>query len=234
MNGNGHIFISYSSIDTEYVEQITKAMDDARLTYWKAPESIPTGSNYAKEIPQAIKDCEIFLLVYSNSSRQSIWVEKEIDMAVCCRKKILPVNIDGTSLNDMFRFYLNNVQMFSAVISNNQIINMHTIIKEILNNTAGAEKMEVFRNDAPKRMVDKRSNALRMNRIPINCEYCGGDVKLKSLGVYECELCGKENYDDYYKVRSYIEKYGPAPAMVISKHTGVPRASIEGFKNDER
>lgn len=243
MSENKHVFISYSSKDVEYVNQITEAMERAGIAYWKAPNNIPTGSNYAKEIPKAIRECSLFLLVYSNNAQNSIWVEKELDTAICERKEIFPVRIDDVDFNDLFKFYLNNVQLFNATQKEGTITNVEVIIKKIVElgkfkqvelKSAGVkEKIQVFVDGGSKhRSVDKRSNALRMNKIPLECEFCGGDIELKSIGVYVCEKCGKENYDDFYKVRNYIETYGPAPALVISKYTGVSRASIEYFKSN--
>ncbi len=242
MSENGYVFISYSSKDLDYVTQITNALEQAGIRYWKAPNNIPAGSNYAKEIPKAIKECSVFLLVFSVNSQKSIWVEKEIDRAICEQKEILPIRIDDVEFNDLFKFYLNNVQMLNVAKKSGVITNLDVIVEKT-NSSLKFEKsrsikseinerMEVFaEGGARKKSVDKRSNALRMNKIPLECEYCGGSVELKSIGVYVCNKCGKENYDDYYKVRKYIETYGPAPAIVISRHTGVSRASIESFKN---
>lgn len=76
-------------------------------------EMIPAGSNYAREIPRAIAQCQVFLLVISSYSQESIWVEKEIDCAINDRKTIVPLKLTEDDLSDMFRFYLNNVQTIS-------------------------------------------------------------------------------------------------------------------------
>ena len=107
------VFISYSSRDSEFVKRIIKQLDQIGVSYWKAPEMIPAGSSYAREIPKAIQQCSLFLLVLSPTSQDSIWVEKEIDNAICNRKTIIPFEIREVVLNDTFRFYLNNVQMIS-------------------------------------------------------------------------------------------------------------------------
>ena len=108
-----YVFISYSSKDELAVERLTEIMEEMNVAYWKAPQMIPAGSNYAREIPRAISECEVFLLVLSKRAQESIWVEKEIDSAVCNRKNIIPFQIDEAPLNEMFRFYLNNVQTIS-------------------------------------------------------------------------------------------------------------------------
>ncbi len=249
MSENRHVFISYSSKDIDYVMQLVRAMEASNIPYWRAPDRIPAGSNYAKEIPRAIRECSLFLLVYSRNSQESIWVEKELDTAVCCKKKILPVVIDDCEFNELFRFYLNNVQMFRADIGQKQILNVKAIVEAVRNITQNINEEKVVSENVRKesvvkenvnvleegtvrrRSVDKRSNALRINRIPLECEYCGGGVQLKSIGVYVCVKCGRENYDDFNKVRNYLEQHGPAPAVIIAKHTGVSRASIEHFIN---
>lgn len=105
------VFISYSSRDIKTVNKLVDAIRAQSLDYWKAPEMIPTGSNYAREIPKALKNCGAVLLVISANSQSSIWVEKEMDMAINCHKPIVPIVIDETPLSDTYLFYLNNVQM---------------------------------------------------------------------------------------------------------------------------
>lgn len=104
------VFISYSSKDARIVNKIIQRLTDEGISYWKAPEMIPAGSNYAREIPRAIETCKVFVLMISESSQESIWVEKEIDCAINARKTIVPLNLTGAPLCEMFRFYLNNVQ----------------------------------------------------------------------------------------------------------------------------
>ncbi len=104
------VFISYSSKDTQIIKKIIKQLTEAGIRYWKAPEMIPAGSNYAREIPRAIEKCGVFVLMISESSQDSIWVEKEIDCAINARKTIVPLNLTGAPMSEMFRFYLNNVQ----------------------------------------------------------------------------------------------------------------------------
>lgn len=62
------VFISYSSIDDLEVNNITNAFDSVGIDYWRAPERIGLGSNYAKEIPQGINNCKVFLIVLSSAS----------------------------------------------------------------------------------------------------------------------------------------------------------------------
>lgn len=105
------VFISYSSKNKELVHKIVRVLEHIGVSYWKAPDMIPVGSNYAREIPRAIRECDLFLLILSKESQESVWVEKEVDSAICYKKNIVPFKIDDTPMNDTFSFYLNNVQM---------------------------------------------------------------------------------------------------------------------------
>lgn len=133
------VFISYSSKDTQTIKKIVQSLVDDGITYWKAPEMIPAGSNYAREIPRAIEKCKVFLLVLSESSQDSIWVEKEIDCAINHRKTIVPLNLTGAPLSEMFRFYLNNVQ--TIAYNENEELAMEQLL-ERLHGLLGSEKKE--------------------------------------------------------------------------------------------
>lgn len=223
MKDNGYVFVSYSSQNQTIVNQIVNELIYREIKYWKAPEMIAAGSNYAREIPEAIKNCEYFLLILSKEAQSSIWVEKEIDMAICHRKQIIPIQIDNVALNDMFKFYLNNVQFI--YFPDNPKAAMNIMLGRIL------DKDTVRTFYTPKE--DARLNALRYNKIPYECEYCKGDLVMVSLGTYQCVACGRNNYDDYRKIRNYIEKHGATPAAVIARNTKVKLKTIEQLFAEE-
>ena len=79
-----------------------------------APDSIPPGSNYAKEIPNGIRNCNVFLLILSKEAQTSIWVSREIEQALNARKTIIPFQIEAFNLN--VNFYLSQVQRVSAYL----------------------------------------------------------------------------------------------------------------------
>ena len=268
------VFISYSSRDTEFVKRIIKQLDRIGVSYWKAPEMIPAGSSYAREIPKAIQQCSVFLLVLSPTSQDSIWVEKEIDNAICNRKTIIPFEIREVVLNDTFRFYLNNVQMISfarnpdtafeqlrsqifqmlpelqkpgncAVDGTNEMIHRNRETVSTAHRETQNKLQQPEEGDPKKRVLSmaavpgksrngRNSNALRMNRIPPACQYCGcKDLQNVTIGTYRCVRCGRDNYDDFQTIRNYLEKAGATSATVIERETGVPRRIIEYFFRDE-
>lgn len=108
------IFISYSSNDLPQAETVRNVLEKNGLSCWMAPRDIPGGSNYTKEIPIAIRNCKIFVLILSKSAQNSHWVLKELDSAVNCGKVILPFMLEDCALNDEFNFLLTGAQRYSA------------------------------------------------------------------------------------------------------------------------
>ena len=108
------VFISYSTVDTVQAETVRNVLEKNGLSCWMAPRDIPGGSNYTKEIPIAIRNCKVFLLILSKNAQNSHWVLKELDSAVNCAKVILPFMLEDCTLNDEFNFLLTGAQRYAA------------------------------------------------------------------------------------------------------------------------
>lgn len=231
------VFISYSSRDRKEITWAIDLLKELGISYWIAPEMIPVGSNYAKEIPSAIRECDVFLLFVSKSSQASIWVEKELDSAINRRKNVVPVRIDPVPLEDVFHFYLNNVQTIPYFDNKEQ---GRKQLEEQLIELCGQDEIDGLIDE--EKIIDgtrvgKRArtalDVFSMNPTPTNCEYCGGDLKKITVGTYQCLRCGRENYDYLQTVRNYLDRNGAKSAVVIAKETGVPRESVSHFLRQE-
>lgn len=85
--------------------------------------------------------------------------------------------------------------------------------------------------------VYDRSKALKiMEQIkrPTTCEKCEGVMVYRGLGEYQCEDCGECSYDDYGKVRNYLETHKGATVAAIADVTGVTRKSIRDMVKENR
>ena len=69
---------------------------------------------------------------------------------------------------------------------------------------------------------------------PTICKACGGILIYKGLGEYQCEDCNACEYDDYGKVRSYLEKHHGANVAEISSQTGVSHKAIRDMIKERR
>ena len=108
------VFISYSSIETEEAHIIKGVLEKNGISCWMAPESIPIGSNYTKEIPEAISNCSAFLVLLSRNAIKSNWVPLELDRAYNEGKRIIPFFIEKCSLTDDFNFMLAKSERIEA------------------------------------------------------------------------------------------------------------------------
>ena len=69
---------------------------------------------------------------------------------------------------------------------------------------------------------------------PITCSVCGGRMAYRGIGEYVCEDCKFVDYDDFGKVRKYIETHRGANASEIGLATGVKQKTINQMIRDER
>lgn len=71
--------------------------------------------------------------------------------------------------------------------------------------------------------------------IPTKCAECSSaDIKYKGLGSYECSKCGHIMYDDYGKVREYLEDHRGATVLEVSDATGISKGKIRKLLEEER
>ncbi|MBR4455522.1 MAG: toll/interleukin-1 receptor domain-containing protein [Solobacterium sp.] len=108
------IFISYKSEEEAYAREIRRVLEENGFSCWMAPDSIPSGSNYMKQIPQAIDGCRVMIVLVSEKSQESTWVKNEFNQAVTQDKLIIPYVIQNCDLKDEFRFSMGTMQQVPA------------------------------------------------------------------------------------------------------------------------
>ena len=111
---NKEVFISYKSEEFEEANWVKDVLETNGISCWMAPMCITGGSSYAKEIPQAIRNCKVFVLILSEKSQMSKWVPREVDQAINEGKIVMPFMLENCQLKDDFNFYLTNVQRYAA------------------------------------------------------------------------------------------------------------------------
>jgi hypothetical protein len=91
-------FISYSSMDKEFARLLHSRMREVGLRVWFAPEDIKGGDKLYDQINRAIQVHDRLLLVLSENSMRSKWVEVEIRRARKVelteeRRKLFPIRL---------------------------------------------------------------------------------------------------------------------------------------------
>lgn len=121
------IFISYRSTEAEHARWIKEFIEANNVKCWMAPDCIPGGSNYEREIPVAIENCKAVILVVSKKSQRSKWVRREVLTALKLGKIIIPFFIENCRLVGEFRKNLSSSKRHEA------FINQRTTIINLLN-----------------------------------------------------------------------------------------------------
>lgn len=123
------VFISYKSDDSALAMKVVKALEENGIPCWIAERNIRAGSNYAMDIPSAIREATFFVLILTEKSQESPWVLKELDAAITQRKMILPLMVGSFQINDAMNFLITGVQYYDATNNLNRTVKQ--IIQQI-------------------------------------------------------------------------------------------------------
>ncbi len=107
---NKYVFISYSTKDRKDAFQLVNYLEDNHIQCWIAPRNIASGHDYTDSIETAIKECDSFLLLFSEHSAKSQWVKKEVTSGVSYERNIIPFKLTNQETEGGMNFMLNNLQ----------------------------------------------------------------------------------------------------------------------------
>jgi hypothetical protein len=74
-------FISYSSRDQEFAERLHADLQAKGVRCWFAPEDLKIGDHFQERIEESIRVSEKVMIVISEASVKSRWVEREVNAA---------------------------------------------------------------------------------------------------------------------------------------------------------
>ena len=146
----GYVFISYSSKDIDYADTIKREFEKNGIKTWMAPGDIPAGTTYAGVIARALKEADGLVLLLTNHSQESIWVDKEVERALNYKKIIIPLALENVKLNDNFEFYLGNqqiVQVRQLSDKNGELAKVITRVKSLTGVDTTQNKPDPARNE---------------------------------------------------------------------------------------
>jgi len=88
------VFISYSSKDLHHVDKIKETIESSEVRLFVAEYSLKPGQSLSENIIKEIKNCNVFILVWSKNSKESGWVPLECGIARGQNKSIIPIVLD--------------------------------------------------------------------------------------------------------------------------------------------
>jgi hypothetical protein len=94
-------FVSYSSKDKDFVEnEIRRLVMALGAEAWVDSTDIPAGKNWELELSQGLKTCDWLILVMSENSARSDWVQDELSWAVDnLGNRIIPIKLDNCEVD---------------------------------------------------------------------------------------------------------------------------------------
>ena len=105
------VFLSFSGADAELATALRIGLQDRGINVWKAPESVPAGTDWAAAIVDAIDQQEVFLLLWSDAAMASSEVTKEIARAASRnRSLLLPVLLTSAEPQGAQAYHLADTQ----------------------------------------------------------------------------------------------------------------------------
>jgi hypothetical protein len=90
----GHIFISYSHKDKAYVHKLQEALQKEGFEVW-VDDRIDYGDEWPMIIQESLDECMAFILVATQNSYKSKWVQKEVARAQRLNKPFFPLLFGG-------------------------------------------------------------------------------------------------------------------------------------------
>lgn len=105
------VFISYSRKDLNVVEKFVKDLKVRipKLTYWFDLTGIESGEEFDEKIIKAIDNSAYVLYFLSPNSMNSRWTKEEVMYAKNCGKKVIPVLLNGATLEGWLLFHFGRV-----------------------------------------------------------------------------------------------------------------------------
>ncbi|MBZ0280612.1 MAG: TIR domain-containing protein [Anaerolineae bacterium] len=85
------VMISYSRRDKAFVQRLNQALQDSGRAVWVDWEDIPPTADWWSEIQAGIEAAHTFVFIISPESVRSEICRREIDHAIACNKRLVPV-----------------------------------------------------------------------------------------------------------------------------------------------
>ncbi len=104
-----YVFTSYSRADRDEVSTDLQTLYDFGCRIWY-DSGIAPGSNWADEIAQAISGCSLFIIFLSPQAASSGFVQKEVEYALSCQKRLVPIHLKETVISRGLKLHLDPIQ----------------------------------------------------------------------------------------------------------------------------
>lgn len=107
-------FISYSRRNLDFARRLYESMANNDLDVWFDQNDIPLAVDFQYQIDEGIQKAHNFIFIISPASVQSAYCAKEVNLAVACGKRIIPILYEMPT-NDELRYLDKNIEKLNWV-----------------------------------------------------------------------------------------------------------------------
>jgi hypothetical protein len=108
------VFLSHSSQDHELAKAMKVYLGNEGIHCWMAPEDILPGKRFAEAITDALRECEVFVVILTDDSMQSWYVLDELTTAKNKKRIIIPFRGQDIIAHGVFEFLLASTQWLNG------------------------------------------------------------------------------------------------------------------------
>lgn len=103
-------FISYSSHDREWAEQLATALREHGKRVWFDQWELQPGDNWQNKLQDALRDTPVLVMVLSRHSVSNRWTFFELGAALAGQKRLIPVLTSDLDIAELPP-YLRSIQV---------------------------------------------------------------------------------------------------------------------------
>jgi hypothetical protein len=108
------IFLSYSRGDAQQADDWVANLEQFGYRVWIDRAGIRGGQQWMATIVRSIQEAQAVILLLSPNSARSDNVRREVDIAVQAKKRIIPVEIQATTIPGALLYQLAGVQLLQV------------------------------------------------------------------------------------------------------------------------
>lgn len=153
------VFISYSQKDKPFADSVCAGLEGAKIRCWVAPRDITGGMNYAESIIDAIRNCSVFVLIFSSEANTSNHVLREVERAVNNSKIIIPFRIQDCMPSKSMEYFISVPHWLDAYTEplGEHINKLITVLKKLIDGITAQEQQDTAKSEekSPITKADK-------------------------------------------------------------------------------
>lgn len=124
---SANVFISYSSEDRDRVLPIADMLNVAGYSVWVDKQVLKPGVNWLDELGKALDACQVLMLMITEHSLESKFVQKELNFAINNNKAILPIKLEDIAMTPAFDLQLGGIEHLNLFQVTGQNIRQYVV-----------------------------------------------------------------------------------------------------------